>query len=559
LNADATSRPSQQTNSQIVDQSIRSFNYLPWFLVMLALVSYAGYLSGLDAIGLTGPDEPRYASIARAMERTGDWVTPRLNGMPWFEKPVLYYWAAGASFRVFGENDFAARLPSALAALLAAAAIAWAAWRFYGAAAGLLALLMAPSSLAIIVAARAATPDMLFASMLAVAIVFGAMLVFAEKPNLWHCLGFGIFLGATTLAKGPAAVILAGGSVVLWALLARKWKRAFRLAHPLAIIAFLLTAVPWYALCARRNPDFLRNFILIHNFERYLTPIFHHIQPWWFFLPILVLTILPWSALLFALGRDATLAKRARDWAGRPSLYFACWIIFTLLFFSASKSKLAGYILPAVPPLLLLLAEAAARMRCRNDDAARGVGMGLGATWIALVVVAGVWLYRHSASSPLGQLPQLWYWIAAAATGGAAVATLGSIRRMTAALLLNAGMIAGLLLTANWILLPRMDPNLSARATAKAFLAADQAPGKNFSGALGTYRLDRAWQFGLEYYLGHTLPEWTPEAGGAFLLFTTEPGCRDIQRRGLRCDPVQKTSRVAWLVRVAAPASGSQP
>jgi hypothetical protein len=276
------------------------------------------------------------------------------------------------------------------------------------------------------------------------------------------------------------------------------------------------------------------------------------VQPWWFFLPIIVLTILPWSALLFALGRDATLAKRARNWAGRPSVYFGCWTIFTLLFFSASKSKLPGYILPAVPPLLLLLAEAATRLRSRNDDSARGVAMGLGATWLALLVVAGTWLYRQPANSPLSHLPQLWYWIAVTAAGGAIVAILGSTRRMTAALLLNAGMIAGLLIAANWVLLPRMDPSLSARATAKAFLAGDQNPGTNFSGALGIYRLDRAWQYGLEYYLGHQLQEWTPEAGGSFLLFTTEAGCSDLQRRGLRCDALQMTSKYAWLVRVTA-------
>jgi 4-amino-4-deoxy-L-arabinose transferase-like glycosyltransferase len=561
LNTEATNRTPQQSNSQAEDPSIRTFNHLPIFLAVLVVVSYAGYFSRLNAMGLVGPDEPRYASIARAMERTGDWVTPRLNGVPWFEKPALYYWTAGASFRLFGENDFAARLPSALAALLAAAAIAWFAWRFYGAAAGLLALLMAPSSIATVAFARAATPDMLFTAMLAMAMVFGAMLVFAEKPDIWQTVGFGVFLGAATLAKGPAAVALAGGSVTLWALISRKWFRALRLAHLLAIIAFILTAVPWYVLCARRNPDFLATFLLLHNFERFLTPIFHHVQPWWFFFPILVLTILPWSALLFALGRDATLAKRARNWAGRPSLYFGCWIVFTLVFFSVSKSKLPGYILPAVPPLLLLLAEAAARLRCRNDDAARGVAMGMGATWLALLVVAGVWLYRQPASSPLSQLPQLWYWIAATAAGGAVVAVLGSIRRMTAALLLNAGIIAALLVVANWVLLPRMDPGLSARATAKAFLAGEQSPGKSFSGALGIYRLDRAWEFGLEYYLNldHSLQEWAPEEGGSFLLFTTEAGCRDIQRRGMRCDPVQETSSRAWLVRVAVQAPGSAP
>ncbi|MGH9592694.1 MAG: ArnT family glycosyltransferase, partial [Bryobacteraceae bacterium] len=123
--------------------------------------------------------------------------------------------------RVFGESEFAARFPSALAALLAALAIAWAARRFYGSVTSVLALLLFPSAVATIVFARAATPDMLFTGTLAATMALGSALVFAEKPNIWHRVGFGFFLGAATLAKGPAAIILAGGSVALWALFTR--------------------------------------------------------------------------------------------------------------------------------------------------------------------------------------------------------------------------------------------------------------------------------------------------------------------------------------------------
>lgn len=526
-----------------------------WFLAVLVLVSYAGYFSGQGALGLVGPDEPRYVSIARAMERTGDWVTPRLNGAPWFEKPALYYWAAAASFKLFGENDFTARFPSALAAMLAAAAIAWMAWRFYGGTTSLLALLMFPTSVATFVFARAATPDMLFTGTLAAAMAYGAALIFEESPGFWSRAGFGFFLGAATLAKGPAAVLLAGGSVLVWAAFSRKWTRSFRLAHPLSILFFLLTSVPWYFLCARRNPDFLNVFIFQHNFERFLTPVFHHVKPWWFFPPILVLWILPWSALLFALGLRAAAIKEWRDRFARPGFYFACWTIFIVIFFSASKSKLPGYILPAVPPLVLLLAAAASRIRCIRDDRARGVTMGLGATWLALVVGAGFWLHRQLPTSPFAQPQSIWYFLAAAAAGGAIIAALGSARRIAAALLTNAALIACLLMAANWFVVPRIDPSVSSRATARAFLAAESAGGvtnaeKIPAGSLGSYQLDRPWQYGLEYYLGHPIPEWTPESGGSFWLFTNDPGCRDIRRRGMECIPVQQTAPAAWLVRI---------
>lgn len=535
-----------------------------WFFAVLILVSYAGYFSGLGTLGLVGPDEPRYVSIARSMERSGDWVTPRLNGTPWFEKPALYYWSAALSFKIFGENDFAARFPSALAAMLAAAAIAWMAWRFYGGTTSLLTLLMFPTCVATLAFARAATPDMLFTAALAAGMACGAALIFEESPGIWCRIGFGFFLGAATLAKGPAAAVLAGGAVALWAAFSRKWTRSFRLAHPLSVFVFFLTALPWYFLCARRNPDFLNVFIFQHNFERFLTPVFHHVKPWWFFPPILVLWILPWSAILFALGLRAAAIKEWRERFARPGFYFACWTIFIVIFFSASKSKLPGYILPAVPAMVLLLAAAASRIRCNRDDAARGVTMGLGATWLALVVGAGFWLHRQLPTSPFAQSRSIWYFLAAAAAGGAIVAALGSARRVAAALLINATLIACLLVAANKFVVPRIDPSVSSRATARAFLSAESgktitAAEKIPAGSLGSYQLDRAWQYGLEYYLDRQIPEWTPESGGSFWLFTNDAGCRDIRRRGMECTPVQQTAPAAWLVRIQPSATRRAP
>jgi 4-amino-4-deoxy-L-arabinose transferase-like glycosyltransferase len=555
LNPSAPIRPVAHLQDNYDEQPRSRPRVSNWFFVIVILVSYAGYFSGQGALGLVGPDEPRYVSIARAMERTSDWVTPRLNGAPWFEKPALYYWAAAASFKLFGENDFAARLPSALAAILAAAAIAWMGWRFYGGTTSLLALLMFPTSVATLAFSRAATPDMLFTGTIAAAMACGAALVFEENPNLWCRAGFGFFLGAATLAKGPAAAVLAAGSIAIWAACSKKWTRSFRLAHPLSILIFLITAGPWYFICARRNPDFLNVFIFQHNFERFLTPVFHHVKPWWFFPPILVLWILPWSALIFALGLRAAVIKEWRARFARPGFYFACWTIFIVIFFSASKSKLPGYILPAVPPLVLLLAAAASRIRCIRDDAARGVTMGLGATWLALVVGAGFWLHRQLPTSPFAQLRNIWYFLAVAAAGGALVAALGSARRIAASLLTNAALIAFLLLAANWFVVPQIDPSVSSRATAKGFLAAESGNAattaeKIPAGSLGSYKLDRAWQYGLEYYLDRQIPEWTPESGSSFWLFTNDAGCRDIRRRGMECSPVQQTAPAAWLVRI---------
>jgi 4-amino-4-deoxy-L-arabinose transferase-like glycosyltransferase len=168
---------------------------------------------------------------------------------------------------------------------------------------------------------------------------------------------FGFFLGLAVLAKGPAAIILSGGAIFFWALFTKRWRDAFRLVHPAALAAFCLTALPWYILCARRNPDFFRIFIIEHNFKRYLTPEFQHIQPFWFYLPVLLVAFLPWTGALLwtaAVG-GAQIAFRKKP--SSPSLFLLSWSLFVVLFFTLSRSKLPGYILPALPAICLVMAR----------------------------------------------------------------------------------------------------------------------------------------------------------------------------------------------------------
>lgn len=337
--------------------------------ILIALTLYVCYFSHLDVIGFVGPDEPRYAWIARDMAESGDWVTPRLYGKPWFEKPPLLYWGGAIFFKLLGEDhpETAARLPSAISALLATLALAWLAWRTYGQECARWLLLLLPTSVGMIGFSHACATDMPFAGMLTIAMVCAAVVLglvphTQDTPILprtpWLALLlFGFFLGLAVLAKGPAGIILIGGAVFFWALFTKRWRDAFRLLHPAAIAAFCLTALPWYILCARRNPDFFRVFIIEHNFKRYLTPEFQHIQPFWFYLPILLVAALPWSFLLAKVavgGCRHLLHDRGTD----PfSWLFLAWSLFCLLFFTISKSKLPGYILPAIPSLFLLLAR----------------------------------------------------------------------------------------------------------------------------------------------------------------------------------------------------------
>src|SRR6202041_2548889 len=375
-----------------------------WPLGISAAAIVTSLFGNLGAIGLVGPDEPRYAWIARAMAETGDWVTPRLWGVPWFEKPVLYYWAAAIGFWMHLPAEWAARLPSAIAALAAAKAIAWFARRHYGAdedsiaSTTLLAPVVFATSVAVIGFARAATPDMLFSAAITLAMVCAAGVLRRagtlripdgapseiQKHNLLVLLLWGAFLGTGVLAKGPAAVILAGGAVATWALATSQWRAALRLGHPLAIASFCIVALPWYLLCARRNPDFIHVFIFQHNFERYLTPLFQHQQPFWFFAPITTLALLPWSALLLAAAQEALRLWREKSWKNSPGVFVACWAVFPVVFFSFSQSKLPSYILPAVPALALIAAISASRAFQRSRTNAIILSTGIGLVWIVL-------------------------------------------------------------------------------------------------------------------------------------------------------------------------------
>ena len=348
-------------------QSASTLARLAWLLLICAAL-YICYFHNLGAIGLVGPDEPRYAWIARDMSETGDWVTPRLYGKPWFEKPPLFYWGAALCFRLFGVSEVTARLPSAVSALLATLAMAWLAWRVYGAETARWLLLLLPTTVGMIGFSHAAAMDMPFSAMLTIAMVFAAHLLglvpsSSSEPSTsftssdsFHSLCFGIFLGLAVLAKGPAAIVLSGGAVLLWAIFTKRWSDAFRCLHPVAIASFCLTALPWHILCARRNPDFFRIFIIEHNFKRYLTPEFQHIQPFWFYVPILLVAVLPWAiVLVFTVIQALLKVWREREAPSGVGLFLICWALVPVLFFSASKSKLPGYILPSVPILAVIL------------------------------------------------------------------------------------------------------------------------------------------------------------------------------------------------------------
>jgi 4-amino-4-deoxy-L-arabinose transferase-like glycosyltransferase len=541
---------------------------LPAVLSALAVVGICLF-SHLGALGLVGPDEPRYVWIARAMAQTGDWVTPRLYGVPWFEKPVLYYWTAAIGFDLHLPAEWAARLPSAFAALAAALAVGWLGWKHYGPAQNhsdenaastfvtspaVLAPLIFCTSVAAIGFARAATPDMLFSASITLAMACGASCM-AQAGALRACknvlpddgklpLGtlalFGAFLGLGVLAKGPAAVILAGGAIGLWALATSRFRVALRLAHPMAIAAFCAVALPWYLLCARRNPDFLHVFIFQHNFERYLTPMFQHKQPFWFFGPIALVALLPWTPFLIATLPEGRRILSQNTWRTSPGFFFTCWALFPILFFSLSQSKLPSYILPAIPPLALVLAVSATYGFTRTRTLSLAISLSIAIVWLILEVVAAEYFLADPQSAVASKLI-----LALAVLAALLSIVFGSGRNLKALVFTSAFAAAIAVEIAGFSLLPNLDSSVSAREIATSVSASPQTD-------FYTYRLQRSWNYGLAFYAGREIKEWSPEDPDAASLLTTAQGLNELKKLGRFSGSVNPAERGVRYVRIEA-------
>ena len=318
-------------------------------IVVLGALCYVLFFHDLGGIGLVGPDEPRYAAIAREMLANGDYITPRLYGIPWFEKPPLMYWFAALAYKVFGINEFAARFPSAFGATISLFAIYWCGRKLWDRSVGFLTALTLVSSVGFFAFARAASMDMPLTACLTLAMVFFLFAFNEQNPGRKFWLhGFYAVLGLGVLAKGPVALLLPALSLCGFNLLRGKWED-WRTWNIRLLWITAAIAAPWYLLCTFFNGwPFIQEFFINQNFARFASTIHGHDRPVYFFLPVLLLLTFPWTFLLIS-------AVRRR--LGKNEQLLVWWAIVPFVFFSLSGSKLPGYILPMVPPLAFLFAK----------------------------------------------------------------------------------------------------------------------------------------------------------------------------------------------------------
>lgn len=332
---------------------------------------------GGDGIGLVGADEPRYAQVAREMLARHDYITPILYGKPWLEKPALYYWRAMFSFREFGVHDWSARLPSASFAFVLIVLI-YLHMRRFRPGGQLDAALLTASCAGILSFARGASTDMQLAAPFCIGML--GWYAWYETDSKFWLFDLYFFVGAATLAKGPVAPFLAIVIITVFAALRKEWSLLRRSIWWPGVGLYLAMVLPWFIAVQKRNPNFLRVFFLEHNIERFATNRFEHEQYFWYYIPVIILSLMPWAIIAIAALADAVKdsvaewkARRAKlHYMGHPRAgdafpeFLVLWALIPIVFFSFSESKLPGYILPAVPPLTILSGDYLNRMRAKG-------------------------------------------------------------------------------------------------------------------------------------------------------------------------------------------------
>lgn len=321
------------------------------FLALLWFVS-------LDARRLIHPDEGRYAEIAREMVATGDWVTPRLNGLKYFEKPPFQYWATAGAYQLFGIHEWGARLWPALAGFLSVLAIGYAGVALGGATLGAFAGLALAGTLWHAGIAQIVTLDSGLSFFLALGF---AGFVIAQRDGIgpgerrsWMWVAWAALAGAT-LSKGLIGLVLPGGALVAYTALTRDFALWRRLHLASGLVLYLALTAPWFIAVARANTEFLQFFFIHEHFQRFLTTEHRRTGAWYYFIPIVLIGIAPWLIVLTCGARSAWQEGNANALGFSWQRFALVWAAFTFLFFSASGSKLPSYILPMFPPLALVI------------------------------------------------------------------------------------------------------------------------------------------------------------------------------------------------------------
>lgn len=507
------SPPKEQVNHRI---------RIPDWLLLAAVCAFF-FLWRLTSFGLIGADEPRYAQVAREMLATGDWVTPKLGGEAWLEKPPLYYWQALLCYRLFGVSDWAARLPSVANATILVFAVYWFLRRFQPRSA-LAGALMLASTAAMVGYARAASMDMPLSAAFCLAML--AWYGWLQGGNRGFVLGFYALIGLAMLAKGPVAPFLAAVIIALFSAVERNLKIVRDSLSLLGLLLFLAVAMPWYVLVQLRNRQFFRVFVLEHNLARFGTNMFHHPQPIWYYLPVTLLGWIPCSIFVLVALVWGFRQFKSGDPDRRLERFLVIWILVGVLFFSLSKSKLPGYILPVIPPGILLVASCLENRAFRKVGTAIIILQGLVTTLLVFTALLLPYMLREH-RFPWGTIAVAPFILASLAGVLASILFLRlGLEGLRLVILLPAVLTVALILR---IGAPVLEETLSARSISDTLFRVSPR-----SLPVAVVLVPRETEFGLEFYRNQTISRYElGQAPSGEHLVVARQGARDAFARDI--------------------------
>jgi len=399
-----------------------------WIANAFLICALLSWFAGLEYRGLFMPDEGRYADIAREMLDSSDWVTPRHNGIKYLEKPPLQYWATAGAFALFGADEWTARLWPALTGFLGILLAAFAGLRLAPGSPWIVTALTVAGCWGYFLGGQFLTLDMGLTFFLTAALLGFLLSRRADLPPRaergWMILAWAA-MACAVLSKGLIGIVLPAVALLVYVAIERDWALLRRLHWAPGLAVFGTIVLPWFVLVQYRNPEFFHFFFVREHFERYLLPHHHRPGPWWYFAPVLLIGLLPWTPSI-----PAALARGWRAPASpgfRLDRFLVIWAGVVVLFFSASHSKLPGYVLPALPAVLLLFARHYPAM---SDSVRRAPALACVAGGVVLALLAGA-LPTLSArlswtESDAGY--SIWLFAAALALFAAGVAALGLLR-----------------------------------------------------------------------------------------------------------------------------------
>ncbi len=370
-------------------------------LLAFAVLWGVVWFVGAQSRSLLEPDEGRYAEVPREMVASGNWITPRVDGVKFFDKPPLQYWATALTYETIGSSNFSARLWPLLLGLAGMLVVGWAGLRVAGRRTGLSAALVLGSSFLWAMGSHINTLDLGVSAILAMVL---ATFIVAQLPTtapsrrrnlMWLTWAL---IAAAVLSKGLIGIVFPAGALFFYLLVKHDWARLRQVELLWGGLLALLILLPWFIAVSVANPEFFHYFFIREHFTRFLTNQDARVHPFWFFVPVVIVGMFPWLSFLPAALRRPWRVRPTQDRQFDPRLFLWIWTWMIFLFFSISHSKLPFYILPIFPALALLMGMEIERMQAR----AVAIRLGISVILLAIAVPALYWIREPQKVQVLG-------------------------------------------------------------------------------------------------------------------------------------------------------------